>query len=423
MNKVQALAPNFAAQAKSNWKERPLWSLFELKKEIVGEFWTDFTLLSLTKRGVIVRDLTESKGKFPESFDGYQKVQKDDFIFCLFDVQETPRTVGLVMEEGMITSAYTRMVLKSDEVNPQYLEKLMIAFDDFKRFKPFYSGLRNTIQKETFFSTRIALPSLKEQDEIVSFLNKEILEIDGLIARQLELIRSLEQRKAAVIVEVTTKGRNANSSLGNSSIKWIKNYPTHWNVVPLFHLSDERKSGNKGLQEKNLLSLSYGKIVKKDIETNEGLLPESFEGYQIVEENDIVFRFTDLQNDKRSLRSALVEERGIITSAYVAIALRGIDSRYFNYLMRGYDLVKVFYSMGGGLRQSLTYADVRFLPILVPPLEEQRNIAEYLDGEVAQIDELLVTCKLMISELQTRKSALNEAAVLGRLSAEAIRGK
>ena len=420
MNKVQALAPNFAAQANPKWSERPLWSLLELKKEIVGETWTDFTLLSLTKRGVIVRDLTDSKGKFPESFDGYQKVLKDDFIFCLFDVQETPRTVGLALEEGMITSAYTRMVLKSDEVNPQYLEKLMIAFDDFKRFKPYYSGLRNTIQKETFFSTRIGLPPLEEQAQIVEFLTGENSEIDDLIARQLELIRSLEQRKAAVVVEATTKGTNSDDNLGDSKIKWIKTHPSHWKVMPLFNLSAERKSVNKGLQEKNLLSLSYGKIVNKNIDTNEGLLPESFEGYQIVEPSDIVFRFTDLQNDKKSLRSALVEERGIITSAYVAIAVNGIDSRYFNYLMRGYDLVKVFYSMGGGLRQSLTYSDVRFLPILVPPENEQKLIADYLDSEMTQIDELLSTCKSMISELQTRKSALNEAAVLGRLSKEEI---
>lgn len=420
MNRVRALAPNFAVQANPKWNERPLWSLFELKKEIVGETWTDFTLLSLTKRGVIVRDLTDSKGKFPESFDGYQKVKKDDFIFCLFDVQETPRTVGLALEEGMITSAYTRMVLKSDEVDPQYLEKLMIAFDDFKRFKPYYSGLRNTIQKETFFSTRIALPPLEEQGQIVEFLTRENSEIDDLIARQLELIKSLEQRKAAVVVEATTKGTNSKNSLGDSKIRWIKTYPSHWKVMPLFNLSAERKSVNKGLQEKNLLSLSYGKIVNKNIDTNEGLLPESFEGYQIVEPSDIVFRFTDLQNDKKSLRSALVEERGIITSAYVAIAVNGIDSRYFNYLMRGYDLVKVFYSMGGGLRQSLTYSDVRFLPILVPSENEQKLIADYLDSEMTQIDELLLTCKSMISELQTRKSALNEAAVLGRLSKEEI---
>jgi len=80
-----------------------------------------------------------------------------------------------------------------------------------------------------------------------------------------------------------------------------------------------------GLIEKNLLSLSYGRIVLKNITSSDGLLPESFETYQIVMPNDEVFRFTDLQNDKRSLRSALVQERGIITSAYTAFTPRSID--------------------------------------------------------------------------------------------------
>jgi type I restriction enzyme S subunit len=416
MKKVKVLAPNFAEFVPTSWQEFPLWKVFELRKEVVGEDWTEFTLLSLTKRGVIVRDLSESKGKFPESFDGYQKVQKDDFVFCLFDVAETPRTVGLVSEEGMITSAYTRMVLKSPEVYPEYLECLLIAIDDFKRFKPFYSGLRNTIQKETFMSTRIGVPSFDEQMAIVNYLKKELSEIDEVISKQFELISSLELRKASLIVETTTKGLNSKRTMGLSKIKWLIEYPEEWEVSPLFSLSNERKGVNKGLIEKNLLSLSYGRIVNKDIETNEGLLPESFEGYQIVEHGDIVFRFTDLQNDKKSLRSARVNERGIITSAYVAIEVRAIDSRYLNYLMRAYDLMKVFYSMGGGLRQSLTYADVRFLPILVPPSAEQIAIADYLDLEIAHIDELLISCKQMISELLTRKNVLNEAVVFGKVS-------
>ena len=74
--------------------------------------------------------------------------------------------------------------------------------------------------------------------------------------------------------------------------------------------------------EDNLLSLSFGRIVRKDIDTQEGLLPESFETYQVVEPNDMIFRFTDLQNDKRSLRSARTPERGIITSAYMAFTPR-----------------------------------------------------------------------------------------------------
>src|SRR5690606_21676902 len=115
------------------------------------------------------------------------------------------------------------------------------------------------------------------------------------------------------------------------------------------------------MREKNLLSLSYGRIVRRDINSNEGLLPESFETYQIVDRNDIVFRMTDLQNDQRSLRSALVRERGIITSAYIAVRPKGINPSFLGYLIRAYDVQKVFYAMGGGLRQSLKFEELRRL--------------------------------------------------------------
>lgn len=124
-----------------------------------------------------------------------------------------------------------------------------------------------------------------------------------------------------------------------SGVKWVGLIPNHWDVKPLFALGEESTVPNAGLIEKDLLSLSYGRIVQKDIDAVDGLLPASFETYQIVHEGDIVFRLTDLQNDKRSLRSGLVPERGIITSAYLAFTPRSIEPKYLAYLMRAYDLV------------------------------------------------------------------------------------
>jgi len=163
--------------------------------------------------------------------------------------------------------------------------------------------------------------------------------------------------------------------------------------------------------DSNLLSLSYGRIVAKDINTNDGLLPESFETYQIVEPGDIVFRFTDLQNDTKSLRSGLVEERGIITSAYLAFSPKYIHSRFLAYLMRSYDSNKVFYGMGGGLRQSLKYDDIRRLPILTPPAPEQVAIADFLDRETGKIDALTTRYSQLKDRLEDRRSAFIDALI------------
>jgi type I restriction enzyme S subunit len=192
---------------------------------------------------------------------------------------------------------------------------------------------------------------------------------------------------------------------------WIDVIPTHWDEKPFYAVARERKVKNKGMKEDNLLSLSYGNIIRKDINTPTGLLPDSFETYQIVEANDVIFRLTDLQNDKRSLRSAICSERGIITSAYLAAQTEGFQPAFMSYLMRSYDVQKVFYSMGGGMRQSLGYEDIRRMPVVVPPIEEQTAIANFLDRETTQIDGLIKKKERFIALLKEKRAAVITHAV------------
>ncbi len=197
----------------------------------------------------------------------------------------------------------------------------------------------------------------------------------------------------------------------DSGIAWITEIPGSWRVEPLLAVASEQDQSNAGMIEDNLLSLSYGRIVKKDIESNDGLLPESFETYQIVEPDDIVFRLTDLQNDKRSLRTAIVRERGIITSAYLAVRPNRIAPQYLHYALRAYDQQKVFYSMGGGLRQSMKYSDIKRFPLVVPPHDEQIAIATMLDRETAKIEALIAEQAQLIALLKEKRQAVISHAV------------
>ncbi len=174
-------------------------------------------------------------------------------------------------------------------------------------------------------------------------------------------------------------GHTAYPAYRDSGLDWVGQCPAEWQILPFFRHAQQCKRSNRGMVNDNLLSLSYGEVVRKNIEGVDGLLPESFKTYQVVEEHDVVFRLTDLQNDKRSLRSALCSELGIITSAYLAVCPREMVPAYLAHLMRSYDLTKVFYSLGSGLRQSLKYAEMKGLPLLVPPLAEQKQIAKFLD--------------------------------------------
>ena len=202
-------------------------------------------------------------------------------------------------------------------------------------------------------------------------------------------------------------------SYKNSGVEWLGEVPEHWNLKRFCYLFAENKKKNIGLKETNVLSLSYGNIKEKKIDDNKGLLPESFETYQIIEPNDIVFRFTDLQNDKRSLRSAISKYHGIITSAYIAVKTKQ-NADFYNYLFRAYDLQKVFYSMGEGMRQSLKMDELNKMPVVLPSEDEQKRIVAFLNTETTRIDNLITKQEKLIELLEEqRKSIISHAVTKG----------
>jgi len=175
------------------------------------------------------------------------------------------------------------------------------------------------------------------------------------------------------------------------------------NSRPLGYCASQVDSPNIGTREQNLLSLSYGNIVRKDIAGSDGLLPESFETYNVVEPGDTVLRLTDLQNDQRSLRVGFVQERGIITSAYVTLRPQhDVDPRFFSYVLKSMDFRKDFYALGAGVRQSLKFDELKRVQIHLPAFAKQRAIADYLDTETTRIDALIEKKRRMVAVLHER---------------------
>lgn len=198
----------------------------------------------------------------------------------------------------------------------------------------------------------------------------------------------------------------------DSGVAWIGAMPRAWKMNTIAQIFLQVKCKNTGLQEKNLLSLSYGKVKRKSIDTVEGLLPESFDGYNIIEKDDIVLRLTDLQNDHTSLRVGLAEERGIITSAYLTIRNRSnFCPKYLYYYLHSFDIAKGFYGMGAGVRQGLNWDGVKWLKILAPLVPEQERIAAFLDAECAEIDAVLEKTRASIEEYKKLKQAVITQAV------------
>lgn len=205
-------------------------------------------------------------------------------------------------------------------------------------------------------------------------------------------------------------------SYKESEIEYISEIPIHWKVKPLYTLFNEVKDKNKGNLESNVLSLSYGNIKKRNIESNMGLLPDSFETYNRIKKDDIVLRLTDLQNDKKSLRTGLVREKGIITSAYVTLRKRNenINAEYAHWLLHAFDVKKVFYNLGAGVRQSMGYSELKKMNLILPPRTEQKKIVDYLQHKISDIDKLVENLNVLINKLeQQRQSIITEAVAKG----------
>lgn len=218
-----------------------------------------------------------------------------------------------------------------------------------------------------------------------------------------------------------TKGLNPDAEMKDSGIEFVGQIPSSWSVHPVYYYFFEGKCGNAGCKENNLLSLSYGKIIRKDINAAGGLLPASFSTYNIVNAGDIIIRPTDLQNDQHSLRTGLVMERGIITSAYIDLVPKAtVNSAYFHYLLHAYDVEKVFYNMGNGVRQGLNYTEFAKLLVISPSASEQQDIVEYLDKKVAETDSVIADKQAQIETLEAFKKSLIYEYVTGKKEVPAV---
>lgn len=197
-----------------------------------------------------------------------------------------------------------------------------------------------------------------------------------------------------------------------SGQEWLGDVPAHWALKPGHAAFDKRKIPNRGLKENTVLSLSYGKIKVKPTDKQHGLVPESYETYQVVDEGNVIIRGTDLQNDKTSLRIGLARNRGIISSAYLCLQCRDTVIPEYGYqILNTFDLTKAIYRYGSGLRQNLDHGEIKRLPIFLPPPSEQAAIVRFLDHWNGRLEKAIRAKRRVIALLHEQKQALIHRAV------------
>ncbi len=198
----------------------------------------------------------------------------------------------------------------------------------------------------------------------------------------------------------------------DSGLPWLGSVPAHWQTMPAFGAYTPIQEKNVGNREKTVLSLSYGRIIIKPPDKLHGLVPESFATYQIVNPGDIIIRTTDLQNDHTSLRIGMVRDRGIITSAYLALRPKqGVSADYAYQFLNVWDQSKAIYEYGSGLRQNLDFPHFKRMAVALPPPDEQAAIVRFLDHANGRIERAIRAKRKIITLLNEQKQAIIHRAI------------
>ncbi|MFN8274776.1 MAG: restriction endonuclease subunit S [Flavobacteriaceae bacterium] len=346
----------------------------------------------------------------------YQVLSKGDFLINPLNLNYDLISLRIALSDIDVVVSSGYIILQNRiKLDKNYYKWLLLIFD-VVYMKTLGAGVRQTLSFTHLANCELVFPTLKEQIAIAHFLEDKTAKIDQAIAIKQQQIELLKERKQIIIQEAVTKGLDKTVKMKDSGVEWIGEIPEHWEILPGLRFFRENKRTNKGMKESKVLSLSYGNIIIKPEEKLVGLVPESFETYQIVFPDDIIIRCTDLQNDQTSLRTGLAKNKGIITSAYINISIIGENHpEYLHSYLHFVDITKVLYRFGSGLRQNLSFSDFKRMPILKVPFNEQLQIVEFLQKASLKIEKAIEMQLKEIEKLKEYKLSLIDGVVTGKV--------
>lgn len=399
-----------------HWELKRNKSFMSMTGYKAGENADLYTLLSLTINGVIARDIESGKGKFPKDFDDYQVVKKDELIFCLFDIDETPRTVGLVNTEGMITGAYTALKVNKEYALPKYIYYYYLCVDNIKALRPYYSGLRKTIRSDKFLQLYIPLPPIKEQLVIVSYIDEKTAKIDEYIDKKNKEIEALKEWKKALIAHVVTKGLNTNAKMKDSGVSWIGEIPEHWDIRKMKYTFTERSEKNHPDEQILCATQNQGVIPQTLYNNRVVVVNKGFENLKFVKKGDFVISLRSFQG---GIEYAYYQ--GIISAAYTILyPNKIIDSEYAKHLLKSHQFIELLKTCVTGIRegQNINYDLLRKKYLPIPPIEEQQEIVEYIEAATTKADRMIVELTNHVESMKEYKQRLIADVVTGKINVQ-----
>jgi type I restriction enzyme S subunit len=409
MNKATNLVQTGIAwipEIPSDWELKRIKLLFDFNKNIVGKKSAEYDVLSLTTKGVIKRDLESGMGKFPASFDGYQIVKPNSIMLCLFDMDVTPRVVGHVDDDGIISAAYTNIIPKKG-INTKYYYYYFLLQDKNKSLLALGTGIRITLNKDFFGTLKIPVPPIEVQNSIVKYLDKKNSVIDKFIRNKERLIELLEEQK----------GINVDNHI----------YNTHCLKSPLKFFCKMITDGSHF--SPNILTEGMNYVSVTDVGKNDDLDLDNCKkiseyDFKALErngcrpiKNDIL-----LTKDGTIGRAFLVKDRtdfvALSSLGIIRPNLRKVNPYLLRYLLISPNCVsQMFSKIQGSALTRLTIGLIKNLEISIPvDLNEQDAILKEIDEDFKMINLAISKAQKEISSIKEYREALITDLVTGKRS-------
>jgi type I restriction enzyme S subunit len=349
--------------------------------------------------------------------DNFRHVDKDDFVISLRSFQGG---IERCHYDGCVSPAYT-ILKKNREISEDYFGYLLKCDWFISALQVGITGIREgkNVSYEEFGDIILPFPAVQEQTAIARFLDRETGLIDGLIEKKTRFIALLNEKEKAAISRLVRRGLERNAPTTESGVDWRGRVPAHWVRGRMKdHFRQEKRQGYENL---TVLSVyrEFGVIEKASRDDNINKTPEDLTKYQLVKPNDLVI------NKMKAWQGSMgiAPMKGITSPDYVVMRPIGEhDPRYMHHYLRAQPMPWVYRLISNGIRTDQWRMEPEAflgLPVFMPPLEEQRRIADRIDVELERIRGLIALTERSIGLLREKRAALITAAVTGKIDVRA----
>ena len=413
----------------SRFDIKAIGNLFTIKKDIIGR--EPDQVLSITQRGIKIKDTTSNEGQNAASYAHYQIVNVGDFAMNHMDL--LTGWVDISQYEGVTSPDYRVFTLTDNTQIPEYFLRVFQMYYSNRVFYAFGQGAANLgrwrLPRENFVKIAIPCPPVELQRKIVDEIAAKVSKVDALIANQQAQIEKLKQYKQSLITEVVTKGLEPNAPMKDSGIEWLQTIPKCWQVAPLKSLFTFGKGlpiTKDNLIESGVPVISYGQIHAKwnsGVTIHEELKRFVSEDYLRTNPNSLVkigdFIMADTSEDREGCGNcAYVDTDEQIFAGYHTIILNAtdtLDNKFLAYLFLTDAWRSQIRKRVSGVKLfSISRRILGNMSVILPPEEEAHRMVAFLDNKCSKVDKLIKIKQRKIDELNRYKKALIYEYVTGK---------